>query len=89
MGDLLIRNLDPAIKEKLQESARISGRSLSDEAALRLRHSLVEDIAPKPPIGRRLRAIIDGFELTAEERAGIEASRREPDRSPPSFGPEQ
>lgn len=89
MGDLLIRNLDPGIKEKLQESARRSGRSLSDEAALRLRHSLVEDIAPKMPTGQRLRAIIDGFELTVEERAGIQASRSEPDRSPPSFGSEQ
>ena len=49
MGDLLIRNLDPAIKERLLESARKSGRSLSDEAALRLKHSLVEPTLPRAP----------------------------------------
>ena len=87
MGDLLIRNLDPAIKERLLESARKSGRSLSDEAALRLKHSLVEPTLPRQPVGQRLRAIINGFELTAEERDAIEASRRESDRAPPSFGP--
>jgi len=86
MGDLLIRNLDPAIKEQLLESARKSGRSLSDEAALRLKHSLVEPSPPRQPVGQRLRAIIEAFELTADERGAIEASRREGDRAPPSFG---
>jgi plasmid stability protein len=86
MGDLLIRNLDPDTKSKLQESARKSGRSLSDEAAIRLKDSLVTGAVPRQPIGQRLRDIIDGFELTNEERAAIAASRREPDREPPAFG---
>lgn len=85
MGDLLIRGLDPETKNKLLESARQSGRSLSDEAALRLKQSLVTDIIPKRPTGQRLRAIIDGFTLTDSERAEIAVSRREPDRAPPSF----
>ena len=86
MGDLLIRNLDPDIKDKLQESARRSGRSLSDEAAIRLKESLVTGAVPRQPIGQRLRDIIDGFELTSDEHAAIAASRHEPDRKPPAFG---
>jgi len=89
VGDLLIRNLDPTVKEGLLESARKSGRSLSDEAALRLKHSLAETTSPKQPAGQRLRAIVDGFELSAEERSAIEASRRETDRAPPSLGSAQ
>jgi plasmid stability protein len=85
MGDLLIRGLDPETKGKLLESARKSGRSMSDEAALRLKHSLVADVLPRQPAGQRLRAIVDGFALTESERAGITASRHESDREPPSF----
>jgi len=32
MTDLLIRNLDPKLKRRLEALARRSGRSLSDEA---------------------------------------------------------
>ena len=85
MGDLLIRGLDPETKDKLLESARKSGRSLSDEAALRLKRSLVADAIPGRPAGQRLRAIVEGFALTESERAEIAASRHEPDREPPSF----
>ena len=31
-GDLLLRGIDDALKEQLQENARLNGRSLSDEA---------------------------------------------------------
>lgn len=86
MGDLLIRNLDSETKNKLLESARRSGRSLSDEAAFRLKESLAPGAVPRRPIGQRLRDIIDGFELTSAERAAIATSRHEPDREPPAFG---
>jgi len=59
---------------------------LIDEAALRLKESLVASAMPKRQAGQRLRDIIDGFSLTENERAQIAASRREPDRAPPSFG---
>jgi plasmid stability protein len=43
MGDLLIRNIADAVKIGLAERARQSGRSLSDEANLRLARSLAAD----------------------------------------------
>lgn len=89
MGDLLIRGLDPETKNKLLESARKSGRSMSDEAALRLKHSLVAAVVPRQPTGQRLRAIVDGFALTDTERAAIASSRHESDREPPSFDASQ
>jgi antitoxin FitA len=86
MGDLLIRNLDRETKSKLLASAQSSGRSLSDEAALRLRQSLATEPGAKKSVGQRLRHIIDGFALTESEHAALAASRHEPDREPPSFG---
>jgi plasmid stability protein len=86
MGDLLIRDVDPDLKRQLSTSAHRNGRSLSAEAAIRLKQSLADNAKPKQPAGQRLRAIIDGFALTDEERETIAESRHEPDRSPPSFG---
>jgi plasmid stability protein len=87
MGDLLIRGIDPNVKKKLSDSAHDNGRSLSDEAAIRLQQSLARDSAPKQPAGQRLRSIINSFVLTDSERARIAESRHEADRAPPSFEP--
>ena len=89
MGDLLIRGIDPDLKKKLSDSAHNNGRSLSDEAAARLKQSLSGDAAPKQPAGQRLRSIINGFTLTDAERGAIAESRHEPDRSPYSFEPKE
>lgn len=43
MGDLLIRNIPESVKESLADKARQGGRSLSDEATLRLAQSLAEE----------------------------------------------
>jgi|307.fasta_scaffold311488_2 plasmid stability protein len=40
MADLLIRDIEPGLKERLEESARKSNRSLSDEAKLLLQRAL-------------------------------------------------
>jgi len=85
MGDLLIRNIDSALKEQLNDSAHVNGRSLSDEAIARLKQSIAGDGVPKQLAGQRLRAIVDGFVPTDEEREAIAASRHEVDRAPPSF----
>ena len=86
MGDLLVRNIDPDTKKRLSESALANGRSLSDEAALRLKDSLAHGSGKTLPTGQRLRALIGGFTLTDEERSDIASSRHEKDREPPSFG---
>jgi antitoxin FitA len=88
MGDLLIRNLDNALKNRLRDEARQNGRSLSEEASVRLRQSLSsEGKDEEKSAGEILRAIVENSDAywTEEELAVIEASRHEPDREPPRF----
>lgn len=88
MGDLLIRNLDNALKNRLRDEARQNGRSLSEEASVRLRQSLSsEDKDKEKSAGEILRAIVENSDAywTEEELAAIGASRHEPDREPPGF----
>ena len=87
MGDLLIRNLDDTLKRELQRQARRNGRSLSDEAALHLRHSLrtLEDGSPSSA-GQRIRMLLaNDAHWTQEELAFLDASRHAPAREPPQF----
>jgi plasmid stability protein len=49
MSDLLIRNIDSHLKRRLQASARIHRRSLSEEARILLKKALLE-----PPEKRRM-----------------------------------
>jgi plasmid stability protein len=44
MADVLIRNLDPQLKRRLQERARTHGRSLSEEAKEIIRDKLSEKV---------------------------------------------
>ena len=43
MGDLLIRNFPSFVKERIAEAAKQGGRSISEEAKLRLVQSVVDD----------------------------------------------
>ncbi|MDB5555513.1 MAG: plasmid stabilization protein [Rhizobium sp.] len=47
MGDLLIRDVPDSLKRDLSEAARKAGRSLSDEAKLRLTQDVNAQEAPK------------------------------------------
>jgi plasmid stability protein len=85
MGDLLIRNIDPEVKKRLGDSAHSHGRTVSEEAEDRLRRSFLSEKSEPVPAGQRLRALIEGFALTDQERADIAESRKERDRAPPSF----
>jgi plasmid stability protein len=86
VGDLLIRNLDDALKRELQERARANGRSLSDEAIMRLRKSLGTADQQNRLAGEWLRSLLSEDAWSDDELADIEAARREPDREPPAFG---
>lgn len=55
MADLLIRNIDPQLKRKLEESARNHRRSLSEEARLLLKKAVLQ--APVKPEKGRFNAI--------------------------------
>jgi hypothetical protein len=87
MGDLLIRNLDEGLKQQLQDRAKQNGRSLSEEAIILLRRSLVAFDEDNRSAGEWLRGLLGDSTArwTEEELAVIEASRREPDRAPPTF----
>lgn len=47
MGDLLIRDIPDSLKQDLSEAARRAGRSLSDEAKLRLTRNTMAPEATK------------------------------------------
>ncbi|MGK9054513.1 plasmid stabilization protein [Neorhizobium sp. CSC1952] len=83
MGDLLIRNLDDALKRALQERAKQSGRSLSEEAIYLIQRNLMADRSVSA--GEWLRSALGDERLTEEEIAAIDALRHEPEREPPRF----
>ncbi len=85
MGDLLIRNLDDALKQQLQERAKRNGRSMSDEAAALLRRLLAVSDEDREPAGDWLRSLAGSEYWTSDELAAIEAARHEPEREPPKF----
>jgi plasmid stability protein len=53
MSDLLIRDIDPHLKQQLKSSARAHGRSLSEEARALLKQALL-----KPPEKRQMGAAL-------------------------------
>jgi plasmid stability protein len=78
MSDLLIRNIDPKLKRRLEARARRSGRSLSEEAKTLIGRALAET-----PLARGLgTALVERFRsigpLEIEDRPA-EAPRRPPD----------
>ncbi|MGK2921374.1 MAG: FitA-like ribbon-helix-helix domain-containing protein [Methyloceanibacter sp.] len=79
MTDLLIRNLDPKLKRRLEALARRSGRSLSDEAEDLLGRAMAESPRPARGLGsalvERLRPV-GGVEL---EEPPDQLPRRPPD----------
>jgi len=79
MADLLIRNIDPELKRRLQQRARRDGRSLSDEAKLLLNRGLVQS-RPGRPVGT---ALVELFR--AVRPVDLEISRHELPSAPPSF----
>lgn len=79
MSDLLIRNLDPELKRRLEEQARRDGRSLSEEAKLLLNRGLKES-APGRPVGT---ALVEHFRSAGPIELGL--PRRELPRVPPDF----
>jgi plasmid stability protein len=78
MSDLLIRNIDPRLKRRLEARARRSGRSLSEEAKDLLSRGMVES-RPGRPIGT---ALVELFRSTPIE---LDVARDEMPRPPPDF----
>ena len=81
MATLTIRNLDPAIKERLRVRAAQHGHSMEAEVRSILQATLREPArAPASNLYERIRALVDplgGIDL--------ELPPREPARDPPTF----
>jgi plasmid stability protein len=54
MAQLVVRNLEDEVKEKLKERARRNGRSTEEEVREILRSSVLAPSRPRPPLGSRL-----------------------------------
>ncbi|MCC6204182.1 MAG: TraY domain-containing protein [Hyphomicrobiales bacterium] len=93
MGDILIRGVSEAMKTSLSERAARNGRSLSEEAKIRLRKSLESD-RTEPEFANAYDAIRSAFVGAgggggefAEAMKEVEAeSKRDFGRSPGDFG---
>ena len=81
MTDLLIRNIEPRLKRKIEESARRNRHSLSQEAKELLRRGLASTEHPKK-LGTWL------FSLVPDEYRGDDLvfERHDPARPPPDLG---
>ncbi len=80
-GSITVRNIDPALKERLRLRAAEHGHSMEAEVRTILQATLPEpDEGSKLNLYQRIRALVDpvgGIDL--------ELPRREPAREPPSF----
>jgi plasmid stability protein len=71
MSTLTIRNLEPAIKDKLRVSAATHGRSMEEEVRTILRSVLSQPAGPSTGMGSRIHArfaSIGGIELDTPAR---------------------
>ncbi len=78
MSTLTIRNLEPAIKDKLRQTAAAHGRSMEDEVRTILRNALSQPALPSG-LGSRIHArfnALGGVDLDAP-------ARHEPPRAAP------
>jgi len=82
MANIMIRNLDDALKKKLRVAAAMRGRSMEAEAREILRQGLA---------GKREMpglSLVDSIRRRVEALGGIDLPpvKREPMREPPDFG---
>ena len=73
MSTLTIRNLEPAIKDKLRLSAATHGRSMEEEVRTILRNVLSQPALPTTGLGSRIHerfAAIGGAALEVPARTG-------------------
>jgi plasmid stability protein len=81
MSSITIRNLDPAVKDRLRASAVQHGLSMEAKARRILRLALVEGgTAPGPNLYDRIRA-----RFAPLGGVTLEVPPRQPDREPPRF----
>ena len=80
MAQLIVRNLDDAVKRKLQRRAARHGRSMEEEVRDILRNAVKDDTKPRKGLGTEIAELFKGIELEEpiEEFRGF-------DIKPPKF----
>ena len=66
MAQLVVRNLEDEVKERLRRRAKRHGRSTEEEVRDILRDAVKEEDGPRSPLGSRLRVRFLGMGLDAE-----------------------
>jgi plasmid stability protein len=66
MAQVLVRNLDDDVKERLQQRARRHGHSMEEEIRTILRQALADQGAPSSGLGSRIAARFAGQGLTED-----------------------
>lgn len=68
MSQLLVRDLDPAVKERLRKRAAGHGRSMAEEVRAILRAAVAGDaVAPRDGLGTRISRRFAGLGLVEED----------------------
>jgi plasmid stability protein len=67
MAQLVVRNLDDAVKEKLRRRAAAHGRSMEEEVRAILRDAVKDEARPKSGLGKRIAARFAGIGLREGE----------------------
>ena len=81
MSSITIRNLDPAVKERLRIRAAQHGHSMEAEARSILQSTLKEPRVPARRLYERIRARFEPLDGADD----LELPPRLPDRDPPRF----
>ena len=68
MAQLVVRNLEAAVKARLQRRARRHGRSMEEEAREILRNAAHEEDPPARGLGSEIAALFAGLGVEAEIR---------------------
>ncbi len=63
MAQVLVRNLEDDVKNRLQQRARLHGHSMEEEIRNILRQALADDGLPPPRLGSRIAARFAGKDL--------------------------
>jgi len=66
MAQLVVRNIEEHVKERLRRRARQNGRSMEEEARDILRNAMVAEKKPRVGLGTRLRKRFEGIGIDFE-----------------------
>ena len=66
MGQLIVRNIEDSVKEKLQKRAAEAGHSMEEEVRDILRNAVKEGDRPEKGLGSRIAARFKGLGITEE-----------------------